>query len=300
MNLSALGFIGFGEAAFHISSGLQTEGIPRIYAFDIMADDPNIGPLVKTRAGSANVGLVSSLKDLLEKADLVLCATSAKVALPIAKEAVAFVKKGQIYADLNSTSPKIKQEIGLVMGQAGALFVDVAVMELVPPHRHKVPVAVSGEGARQFKEMLSPYGMSITYVSERAGGSSALKMLRSIFMKGLTALLLETLTASHKAGVDTEIMASLSNTLNNHPFEELVNMLLTRTSVAAERRVAEMSEVISTLQEMGVDYSASLATRGKLQALVALELKTHFNHKAPEHYTQVLDAIVQLSEKNKK
>jgi 3-hydroxyisobutyrate dehydrogenase-like beta-hydroxyacid dehydrogenase len=300
MNLSSLGFIGFGEAAFHLSSGLQTEGIPPIYAFDIMAEDSTIGPLVKTRAVSARVSLVSSLKDLLEKADLVLCATSAKVALPIAREAAAFVKKGQIYADLNSTSPKTKQEIGLVMSEADALFVDVAVMDIVPPHRHKVPVGVSGEGARQFKEMLTPYGMNITYVSERAGSASAIKMLRSIFMKGLSALLLETLTASHKAGVDHEIMASISHTLNTRPFEELVNMVLTRTSVAAERRVAEMGEVISTLQEMGLDCSASVATKGKLQALADLDLKTRFNHKPPEHYIQVLDAIVELSEKNKK
>jgi 3-hydroxyisobutyrate dehydrogenase-like beta-hydroxyacid dehydrogenase len=186
-----LGFVGFGEAAFHISSGLQAEGIPQIFAFDIMAEDAKAGPLIRHRASSAKVGLTSTLSELLRKADLILCGTGATSALLIAREAAPLVRMGQIYADLGSSSPRVKQEIGAVIRPTGALFVDAAVMELVPPHRHKVPLLVSGDGASRFKELLAPYGMNITYVNDREGSSSALKMLRSIFMKGLTGLLLE-------------------------------------------------------------------------------------------------------------
>lgn len=298
MNPPTLGFIGFGEAAFHIGSGLQAEGIPQIYAFDILADDAKVGPVIRERAGAARVRLASSLEELLQDVDLVICATSAKYALAIAREAAAFVRAGQIYADLNSSSPRVKQEIDAVIRPTGGLFVDVAVMELVPPHRHKVPMSVSGGGARRFKELLDPYGMNITYVNDRAGSSSAFKMLRSIFMKGLTALLLETLTAARKAGIDKEIMASISGTLDGQPIETLANLLLTRTAVAAERRAAEMGEVVATLQDMGLDSSASAATRGKLKALADLDLKTLFHHKPPDHYSQVLDAILQSAGRN--
>ena len=298
MKPPTLGFIGFGEAAFHISSGLQTEGLPQIFAFDVMANDAKIGSLIRERSNTAKVRLVSSLEELLRTADLVICATSAKYAVAIAREAAAFVRAGQVYADLNSSSPRVKQEIDAVIRPTGGLFVDVAVMELVPPHRHKVPMSVSGGGARRFKELLEPYGMNITYVNDRAGSSSAFKMLRSIFMKGLTALLLETLTAARKAGIDKEIMASISGTLDGQPIETLANLLLTRTAVAAERRAAEMGEVVATLQDMGLDSSASAATRGKLQALADLDLKTLFHHKPPEHYTLVLDAILQSVGRN--
>lgn len=297
MNPQTIGFIGFGEAAFHISSGLRTESVLQIYAFDTMTGDAKVGPLIRERAEAAKVGLTSSLYELLQKADLIVCATSARYALSIAREAAPFLRECQIYADLNSTSPRTKQEIAQVLKPTGALFVDVAVMELVPPHRHKVPMSVSGDGARRFKELLDPYGMQIAIVNERAGSASAFKMLRSIFMKGLTALLLETLTAGRKAGIDREIMASISGTIGKQPFEMLANLLLTRTAVAAERRAVEMGEVISTLQDMGLDASASAATRSKLLALADLNLKTLFNYKPPEHYSQVLDAILRDAER---
>jgi 3-hydroxyisobutyrate dehydrogenase-like beta-hydroxyacid dehydrogenase len=297
INTPVLGFIGFGEAAFHISSGLYEEGVKGIVAFDIMATNPQMGPLVRERAAGAHVTLLTSLKEMLEKAEVIFCATSAKSALAIARETQPFLREGQLYADINSASPQVKREIGAIVAPTGALFVDTAVMALVPQHRHKVPMAVSGTGARRFADLLSPCGMDITYINDRAGSSSAIKMLRSIFIKGLAALLFEALTASRKAGVEREIMESIRETIEEQPFEQLASLLLTRNAVSAERRVAEMGEVISCIEEMGLDSSASRATRAKLQNFVEMDLKTRLGHKPPAHYTEVLDAIIELSEK---
>ena len=293
--IPALGFIGFGEAAYHIAKGLTGAGLTPIRAFDVMANDAKVGPLVVERAAGAKVELVPSLADLTTLCDIVLCATSAKYALSIAKDAATTIRPGSIYADLNSASPGTKKKIGSLMEPTGALFADVAVMELVPPHGHKVPLAVSGTGAKKFQELLSPFGMKISFINEAAGSSSALKMLRSIFMKGLTALLLETLTAGRKAGVDKEIMDSISGTINSRPLADTATMLLTRTAIAAERRVAEMGEVLDTLSEMGLDSSTSAATKAKLQALADLDLRADFGNTPPETYTAVLDAILQKS-----
>ncbi|MFA4949115.1 MAG: DUF1932 domain-containing protein, partial [Candidatus Krumholzibacteriia bacterium] len=135
----------------------------------------------------------------------------------------------------------------------------------------------------------------ISFINENAGSSSALKMLRSIFMKGLTALLLETLTAGRKAGVDKEIMDSISGTINSRPLADTATMLITRTAIAAERRVAEMGEVLDTLAEMGLDSSASAATKAKLQALADLDLRADFGNTPPGTYTTVLDAVLRKS-----
>lgn len=291
----ALGFIGFGEAAFHIAKGLAGAGLGRIRAFDVMAKDPKAGPLVRDRASLASVELVESLADLLASCDTVLCATSAKYALAIGREAAPFLREGTLYADLNSASPGTKKRIGEVVDAAGGRFVDAAVMELVPPHGHKVPLAVSGSGAKEFMERLSPYGMKISYIGEAAGSSSALKMMRSIFMKGLTALLLETLVAGRKAGVDSQIMDSISGTLDSRPIAETAKLLVTRTAIAAERRVAEMGEVMDTLEEMGLDSSASRATKAKLQWLADFDLRSVFGGTPPDSVAQVVDAILEKS-----
>lgn len=292
MSAPALGFIGFGEAAYHIAKGLTGAGLSPIRAFDVMANDPKVGLLVHQRAVEAKIELVPSLPNLAALCDIVLCATSAKYALAIARDAVKCVRPGTVYADLNSASPGTKKQIGTLMAPADVLFADVAVMELVPPHGHKVPMAVSGTGAKRFQESLVPFGMKISFINEIAGSSSALKMMRSIFMKGLTALLLETLTAGRKAGVDKEIMDSISGTIDSRPLADTATMLITRTAIAAERRVAEMGEVMDTLAEMGLDSSASQATKAKLQALADLNLRTEFGNTPPETYTQVLDAIL--------
>lgn len=288
-----LGFIGFGEAAFHIAKGLAGAGLGGIRAFDVMADDAKVGPLVRERATGAGVTLEPSLAALAGACDIILCATSAKYALAIAKDAAPLLRPGTVYADLNSASPGVKKAIGEAVAASGALFADVAVMELVPPHGHRVPLAVSGTGGAAFTERLLPFGMKISYINEKAGSSSALKMLRSIFMKGLTALLLETLTAGRKAGVDREIMESISGTVNSRPLADTATMLITRTAIAAERRVSEMGEVLDTLAEMGLDGSASAATKAKLQALADLDLRSVFGNRPPETYAEVLDAILE-------
>ena len=295
MNQPGIGFIGFGEAAFHMASGLVSEGVSSIFAFDVMTAEPVAGAIIKERADLANVTLTSSLKQLIESSRIVFCATSAKFALMIAQEAAAFLRKEQIYVDMNSASPKVNQEISKLMDQAGVWFVDAAVMEAVPPHRHKVPISASGTGARKFSDVMGRYGMNITYINEEAGSASAMKMIRSIFMKGFTALLLETLTAAYKSGIDREILTSIRGTLSSHSTEELANLLLTRTAIHAERRVAEMEEVIGTLKDLDLDYSVSLATKGKLQQIVDLDLKSHFDMKVPDHFVQVLEALMNKS-----
>lgn len=295
-----LGFIGFGEAAFSICSGLALACAPVIYAYDVMAGSETVGALIHSRAAQANVTLAATLEQLIDQSDVILCATSAKYALSIAKEAAAFLKPGKIYADMNSASPMVKREIAQVVDATGAHFADSAVMEIVPPHKHRVPIAVSGSGAGEFASLLNPLQMNITYINDTAGSASSMKMFRSIFMKGMTALLTETLLASYQAGVCDEVMASITKTLTEATPEQLANLLINRTAVAAERRISEMKDVKATLQALGLPAFATEGTINRLQWFCDLGLKEYFNATAPADYRDVLRAATELNTKGEK
>jgi 3-hydroxyisobutyrate dehydrogenase-like beta-hydroxyacid dehydrogenase len=286
-----LGFIGFGEAAHAICMGLLETTRPEIHAYDVQWNDPVAGSLVKARAGQAGVVLEPGPADLFRVCNVVLCATSAKLALPIAKEMAGFFSSEVLYADLNSSAPSVKQEIAAIAAAKGALFVDAAVMEIVPPHRHRVQIAASGSGAREFTDLLNDLGMNISYISDEAGSSSTMKMLRSVFMKGLTSLLLETLVAANKTGITKPVMASITETLDGSGLQAVANLLLNRTAVAAERRVSEMKDAVATLTSLGLPAWSSEATVRRLQWLCDIGLKKELDGVAPAHYDKVLDAI---------
>lgn len=291
MEQPILGFIGFGEAAYNICLGLHDTSCPRVFAYDLMYMDPERGEVIRDRASQTGVTLMDSLEQIIDKSDYILCATSAKFALSIAEQAACFTGPGKNYSDLNSASPMVKRAIAEVIESTGALFTDAAVMEIVPPNRHKVPIAASGSGAAAFTEALNSIGMNVTFISDKAGSSSSMKMFRSIFVKGVTALLLETLIASYEMGVEKEVMESISGTFTKNTLEKMANLLINRTAVNASRRISEMKDVVDTLEEMGLKSFSSEATVKRLQWLCDMNLGDYFNQELPEHYTHVLKAI---------
>ena len=289
MQKLVLGFIGFGEAAFHISDGLRESSRPVIKAYS----RPN--PATPERAQKAGVELVDSLAGLIAASDFVLCTTSAKVALPIAQEAASHLVAGKVYADLNSTSPMMKREIAQVIAQSGAVFVDVAVLEAVPSYKHRVPILASGNGARQFADAMCTLGMNVRYMSDMPGKSSSLKVFRSIVIKGIASVLLEALIAGHEEGVVQQLMDSITETFTKNTPEQLANMFLNRTAVTASRRVSEMRDVVETLKELGLESFSTQGTIKRLEWVCDIGLKDRFDGKVPQHYTQVLKAISDIT-----
>ncbi|MCK7514038.1 MAG: DUF1932 domain-containing protein [Desulfobacterales bacterium] len=195
---------------------------------------------------------------------MVVSAVSADMAVSLAKTSRPFLKPGQMYVDINATSPMTKEEIDKIISPV-ALFVDCAVMGPVPTYKHKVPVSVSGSGAKAFTDIMTPFGMNITFMDAPAGSASASKMFRSIFMKGFVVLLLEMLTAAHKYKVEDDVLLSVKETLTAGPLLEVVNGLIGRGVIHSERREHEMDEVIATLETLKVDGIMSKATKAKLQ-----------------------------------
>ena len=285
-----LGFIGFGEAAFNIASGLRGEGLTGIIAYDKHWKDSPAAELIGKRAAEAQVELVPTQQALIERSEMVVSAVSADMAVPLAQASRPFLKAGQVYVDINATSPMTKEEVDRIISPV-ALFVDCAVMGPVPTYRHKVPVSVSGKGARRFHDTMAPYGMAITYMDAPAGAASASKMFRSIFMKGFVTLLIEMLTAAHRYGVEDDVLESVKETLTAGPLLEVINGLVGRGVIHSERREHEMDEVIATLETLKVDGIMSKATKAKLRWCTQLGLKGHFKGVPPKDFHEIFEAI---------
>jgi 3-hydroxyisobutyrate dehydrogenase-like beta-hydroxyacid dehydrogenase len=285
-----LGFIGFGEAGFHIAEGLKEEGFETIYAYDKFWNVEPGSELICARAGKINVELVPGIPELIEKSDMIMSAVSADMAVELARSAAPSLKEDKIYVDINATSPMTKEEIDSIVSPV-ALFVDCAVMGPVPPNKHKVPLSVSGAGARLFTEKMTPFGMKITYMDAPAGSASATKMMRSIFMKGFVVLLLEMLLAARKYQVADEVLASVGKTIASGPFLDKINGLVGRGVIHSERREHEMDEVIATLKAINVDGIMSRATKEKLRWVTNLGLKEYFKGIPPEDFHEIFAAL---------
>jgi 3-hydroxyisobutyrate dehydrogenase-like beta-hydroxyacid dehydrogenase len=288
-----LGFIGFGEAAFNIAKGLKSEGLDGIMAYDKFWKDAPGSELIGRRAAEAQVKLVPTQQELVESSEMVVSAVSADMAVPLASTSKAFLKPGQIYVDINATSPMTKEELDKIISPV-ALFVDCAVMGPVPTYKHKVPVSVSGKGARAFAEAMSPFGMNITFMDAPAGSASASKMFRSIFMKGFVTLLLEMLLAAHAYKVEDDVLLSVKETLSAGPLLEVISGLVGRGVIHSERREHEMDEVIATLEALNVDGTMSKATKAKLKWCTGLGLKHYFKGVPPQDFHEIFEALDQI------
>ncbi|KYZ75664.1 phosphogluconate dehydrogenase [Anaerosporomusa subterranea] len=285
-----IGFIGFGEASFHIAKGLASEGLADIIAYDKFWDISPQSELIQKRAQEAGATLTPSLENLIATTEIVFSSVSANMVVPLAQASAPQLQPGQIYVDINSAGPDTKVKADAIVSPH-ALFVDAAVMGPVPTSGHRVPILASGAGAALFVEKMKPYGMNLTLLEGPAGKSSASKMFRSIFMKGFVALLLETIVAGHKYGIEDDVLASVEETLTAGPFLEVTNGLLARGAIHSERREHEMDEVIATLKGIDVDSTMSEATKAKLHWCTNLKLKEYFKGVPPKDFHEIFAAM---------
>jgi 3-hydroxyisobutyrate dehydrogenase-like beta-hydroxyacid dehydrogenase len=281
-----IGFIGFGEAGFHIAKGLHQPGIASIAAFDI-----NTSEKIRQRAREAQTRLVETNQDLAESCDTMLSAVTADQAFVAAQQNAPYLTANHIYADLNSVSPGLKQSIARVIEDSGARFAEIAMMAPVPPYGHKVPMLAGGAGAPDFVAQLAPFGISAEIVSREVGTAAATKMFRSIIVKGLEALLTECVLGASRYNADERVFASLGETFPGVDWKRLADYMVGRVVVHGERRAREMEEVAATLREIDIEPIMAEAIVRRMDWSVAAGLKQLFGGEAPKSYRDVVDAI---------
>lgn len=263
-----LGIIGIGEAGAAIAHGLRREHDIEVLGFDVRANQVE----VRDRARRSGLRLVTDLGQLADSAETLVCLTSAKVALSAAESVAPHLRARHCYSDWNSASPQLMEEISAVIAPTGATFVDGAVMSAVPPHEHRVPVLLSGDGATEMAAGLDWLGMRLEVIGQQPGQASAVKMFRSLLVKGLEALLLECTVGAHAYGATSHVLASMNGSLPTDDWQELASYLLERTMAHGERRAEELRQVASTLDGLGIEPLLASAGAHRLQWFVDLEV----------------------------
>jgi 3-hydroxyisobutyrate dehydrogenase-like beta-hydroxyacid dehydrogenase len=250
-------FIGFGEAGQALASGLGEAGVEAMAAWDILFPLP-AGIRLREAAERIGVRVASSSADAIKGADIVISAVTASSSLEAAQTAKPSLT-GQFFLDINSVSPGHKQATAQHL-DAAARYVDVAVMAPVYPARHQTPVMLAGAHAETIEPVLTGLQMRATLAGPEVGAAAAIKMVRSVMIKGMEALTLECFLAAARAGVDDQIIASLGKSYPGIDWPKVVEYNLERMASHGIRRAAEMEEVADTLCELGVEPHMATAT----------------------------------------
>jgi 3-hydroxyisobutyrate dehydrogenase-like beta-hydroxyacid dehydrogenase len=240
--------IGFGEAGetFARAGGWNAR------VWDVLA----------ARRAVAEAMACDSVAAALADAPLVLSLVTADQALT-AVESCAAELTGKLLCDGNSVAPETKRAAARAVEAAGGRYVDMAILAPVEPARLAVPLLLSGPAADEGKAALEALGFSnVRVVGSEVGKASAIKMIRSVMVKGIEALSDEMMAAATAAGVADEVLASLDASDKALPWAQRAAYNLERMATHGLRRAAEMEESAKTLQALGVD---PVMTRGTVQ-----------------------------------
>jgi 3-hydroxyisobutyrate dehydrogenase len=297
----AIGFIGFGEAGFTIGRGLRAAGAGQVCAYDIAAGSADRGALIRRRAEEAGVQLVESPAALAAQATILVSTVTCSSAREAARQNAPHLRgpgvdaQPRLYADLNSVSPRVKQQIADVIGSTDASFVEASVMAPVGPYGHRVPMLLGGPGAEAFVAAMRPFDMRLQVLAGAGvGTAAAVKMCRSIVVKGLEALLTECVLGSSEYGATEHVFASLQESYPGIDWKGLADYNINRLVVHGERRAREMEEVEETLREAGVEPIMAAATARRQDWSASIGLKEHFPPAGPSTADEVLAVLQRL------
>ncbi len=232
-----IALIGFGEVGQILAADLAGH---ELWAFDIL-------PLAPDAIAAASP--VAAVRD----ADLVISAVTAAEDLTAATSVTGGLKSGAFYLDLNSCSPGQKQASAAVIEAAGGRYVEAAVMTPFAPKRLQSAMLLGGPHAEAFAAVAAMLGMTGAKVfSDVIGKASATKMCRSVMIKGIEALVTESMLSARHYGVEEDVLASLSDLLPVGDWPKLARYMISRSLEHGKRRAEEMEEAARTVTEAGV------------------------------------------------
>lgn len=232
----------------------------RIYAADLAASGATVfaaDPFV-TEA-PAGVHRAPHIADAVKGAEVVLSLVGARAAEDVLNEAVPAMDASAIFADMNTGGPAEKKSLAAAAAAAGISFVDVAILAPVPRARLGTSLLLSGSGASRLRPLLAQLQVPVTDVGPEAGTAGGLKLLRSVFMKGLAALVFESVEAADATGARDWVIDQISSELGPDG-RALVERLLEGTVQHAVRREAEMRDAQGYLESLGADHAMTDAT----------------------------------------
>jgi 3-hydroxyisobutyrate dehydrogenase-like beta-hydroxyacid dehydrogenase len=266
MGIARIAVVGYGEVGTILAQDLRAQGVA-VTAYDIKlrveAGDP-----MREHACLHGVTLASSHEQAVRSVDLVISAVTASQAVPVAQACAPGLAPGTFFLDLNSASPGAKIRAAEFTSGVGGRYVEGAVMTSVPPYRIKVPLLLGGPEAKELEAHLHQLGFAAKVVSDKLGVASATKMCRSVMVKGLEAMVIESFTTARHYGVEDAVIASLQETFPGIDWEKQAAYFFQRVIEHGRRRSEEVREVAATVREAGLTPWSAAGTAER-QAWVA-------------------------------
>ena len=261
-----IGLVGYGEVGRILAEDLRAQGVA-VSAFDLKLTGPQAATL-REHAAAQGVALAESPAALAAEADFIVSAVTASQTVAVAQAVAPAIRPGAYFLDFNSASPGAKQRAAALIDGAGGRYVEGAVMTSIPPYRIKVPLLLGGACAAELAPLINALGFAAQVASDRLGVASATKMCRSVMIKGLEAMVIESFTAARHYGVEDAVVASLYETFPGIDWEKQAAYFFQRVIEHGRRRSEEVREVAETVRDAGLTPFSAAGTAER-QAFIA-------------------------------
>jgi len=262
-----VGLVGYGEVGRILAEDLRAQGVS-VCAYDIKLDHADSAGALQAHAAQYGVLLMPSNEALAAESDFIVSAVTASPTVLVAQACAPTVQLGAFFLDFNSASPGAKQRAAALIDAAGGRYVEGAVMTSIPPYRIKVPLLLGGAYAAELAPLINALGFASKIASDKLGVASATKMCRSVMIKGLEAMVIESFTAARHYGVEDAVVASLYETFPGIDWEKQAAYFFQRVIEHGRRRNEEVREVAETVRDAGLAPWSAAGTAER-QAWVA-------------------------------
>jgi 3-hydroxyisobutyrate dehydrogenase-like beta-hydroxyacid dehydrogenase len=261
--------VGYGEVGGIFGAALVGRGVGAVTAYDLLIADAPWAATARARAARDGVALASDLGQAVANCALIISAVTAAATAAVAEQIAGVCGRGTFVLDVNSASPRTKIACAEVVERTGGRYVEAAVMSAVPPHGIRVPMLLGGPHASALQPVLAKLGFAATVGSNSYGVVSAIKLCRSVVVKGMEALAIEALLTARRYGVEREVLASLVETFPGFDWERQPTWFWRRVVQHGRRRAEEMREAAVTVRDVGIAPRMATAT-AEVQAWVTM------------------------------
>jgi 3-hydroxyisobutyrate dehydrogenase len=283
------GIVGHGVVGSLFSRLLCNQGA-RVLSYDCLLDRPETAPSMQKKIEDDG-SKACSLAEVLAATDYILSVVTPQSCHEVADDVSRSLHGHQVFVDLTSTSPAVKRMLGAMVTNSGAIFVEGVILGAVNSSTSPV-ILLGGPAGESTASVFRQYGLAARFYSPEIGRAAAFKMLRSIFSKGIEAVLVETLVAARRAGLLDEIWKEIRTTLSAGKVEGSFQTWICSHARSAQRRCHEMQEVSQFLEEIGIQPVLSRASGQVFARSFELGVSNAFCQE-PESFREVIEYLEQ-------
>lgn len=259
-----LGFVGFGEVSSCFARGFFETGQVTMFAYDVDYE--------RAKKLSASIGgfvtIVGTLEDLFSKTHNIIVAVPSRFNESCFDAIFQCQQEKLLLMDFSSSLPDMKRRISAKAASCRCRYIDVAVMGSVPKLLHKTPLYISGLNSHDMVGLFSNLQMTIKIKGEEVGDASTIKLCRSVYMKGLAGLLLETQKVCDEFGVKEDVFQSIAENLDNQPFMQYSERLINGAIKHSIRQRDEVDECLQMMKPKGIEGEMTKATLNVFNDLI--------------------------------